>query len=159
MHSSDVFALQRSELNDFLFAIVGTERNGMTLSLVSAFARLGSDPWREARRLAGLPKLEAIDSLALTIAGMPASIWTLPDATTIAARLVALLPTRSGSPEPGPSTHGGQAARFVRIVLLLAGVALGMAYALGLFTTRDAPKLDGSDVSAFTPTGPHAPPS
>jgi hypothetical protein len=64
MPNSDAFALTRLGLNDFLFASVGTEANGMTLSLVSVFARLGDDPWREAGRLAGLPKLEAIESLA-----------------------------------------------------------------------------------------------
>ena len=41
MPSSDAFALRRSGLNEFLFAPVGTEANGMTLSLVSGFARLG----------------------------------------------------------------------------------------------------------------------
>ena len=61
--SPDVFALRRSGLNDFLFAIVGAEANGMTLSVVSVFARLGNDPWQEASRLALLPRLEATESL------------------------------------------------------------------------------------------------
>ena len=63
MPSSDPFAFQQSGLNEFLFAPVGTEANGMTLSLVSVFARLGSDPWLEAGRLAKLPKSEATESL------------------------------------------------------------------------------------------------
>ena len=95
MSSTDAFALRRSGLNEFLFAAVGTETNGMTLSVLSVFARLGHDPWREAGRLAGLPKLEATESLARTIAGMPTSIWPLPAATEIASRLVALLPRQS----------------------------------------------------------------
>ena len=44
MPSTDAFALRRSGLGEFLFAAVGTEANGMTLSLVSVFARLGNDP-------------------------------------------------------------------------------------------------------------------
>jgi hypothetical protein len=71
MPSSDAFALRRSGLNEFLFAPVGTEANGMTLSLVSVFARLGNDPWLEAGRLARLPKPEATESLARIIASMP----------------------------------------------------------------------------------------
>ena len=64
MASSDAFALRRSGLNEFLFAAVGAEANGTTLSLVSVFARLGNDPWQEAARLAELPKPEATESLA-----------------------------------------------------------------------------------------------
>ena len=75
MASSDAFALRQSGLNEFLFAPVGTEANGMTLSLVSVFARLGNDPWLEAGKLARLPKSEAIESLARLIAGMPTSIY------------------------------------------------------------------------------------
>ena len=95
MPSSDAFAFQQSGLNEFLFAPVGTEANGMTLSLVSVFARLGSDPWLEAGRLAKLPKSEATESLARSITSMPTSLWPLQAATAIAARLIALLPTQS----------------------------------------------------------------
>lgn len=48
MASPDGTVLQRSGLNDFLFVEIGMEPNGMTLSVVSVFARQGSDPWREA---------------------------------------------------------------------------------------------------------------
>ena len=48
--SSDASTLRRSGRNEFLFAPVGTEANGMTLSVVSLLARLGSDPWLEAGR-------------------------------------------------------------------------------------------------------------
>jgi hypothetical protein len=151
MPNSDAFALTRLGLNDFLFASVGTEANGMTLSLVSVFARLGDDPWREAGRLAGLPKLEAIESLARTIAGLPTSTWPLPDATAIATRLVGLLPTQSWKPGPRlpASVLGANVVRFVRIGLVLLCVAGVTAYAAGVFTTADAPRFDGSDVASF----------
>ena len=35
------FSLLHSDLNDFLFASVGEEQNGVTLSVVSALTRLG----------------------------------------------------------------------------------------------------------------------
>jgi hypothetical protein len=100
----DVTALQRSDLNNFLFADVGTEANGMTLCMLSVFARLGSDPWSEAGRLADLPKREATDSIAHTIAEMPTSLWKLADADVIAARLTRLLPIRPARGQRGPVT-------------------------------------------------------
>ena len=42
------FSLLDSEFNEFLFATVGEERIGVPLSVLSAFARLGLDPWVEA---------------------------------------------------------------------------------------------------------------
>jgi hypothetical protein len=44
MTSIDAYALQHSDLNGFLFAAVGNEANGMTLSVLSALARLEMDP-------------------------------------------------------------------------------------------------------------------
>jgi hypothetical protein len=90
----DVTTLQRSDLNQFLFADIGTEANGMTLSVLSVFARRGADPWTEANRLAGLSKAEATDSLARMIATMPNSLWALPEAAAIAMRLTGMLPAR-----------------------------------------------------------------
>jgi hypothetical protein len=125
--TSDVTALQRSDLNQFLFADIGTEANGTTLSVLSVFARRGSDPWIEASRLAGLSKAEATDSLAGMIAGMPKSLWPLPEAAAIAARLIGLLPAR-------PATVAGirhVARRWPanQIALVVACVALVVAFA------------------------------
>src|SRR5271166_860647 len=151
MPSTDAFALRRSGLNEFLFAAVGTEANGMVLCLVSVFARLGHDPWREAGRLAGLPRVEATESLARTIAGMPTSAWPLPAATEIATRLIALLPMRS--PKSGDdletSADGTKAARAISIGLVLVSLAFALAFEAGVFTTSDAPKTRGNDVTSL----------
>lgn len=96
MPNADVFALQHSDLNGFLFADIGVERSGMPLSVISALARLGMDPWQEAARLARLPRPVAAKGLAEAISTMPASLWSLAEAALIAARLVALLPQRDG---------------------------------------------------------------
>ena len=156
MPNSDVFALRRSGLNEFLFAPVGTEANGMTLNLVSVFARLGNDPWREAGRLAGLPKSEAIESLAQIIAGMPTCVWPLPAATAIATRLIALLPMQSDKSGYGrpASPSAAKARHLLRIGLVLLSVAFAAAFASGIFTTAGAPKLDGSNVASFA-EAPH----
>src|ERR1700756_1699794 len=65
------FSLLHSDLNDFLFASVGEEQNGVTLSVVSALTRLGLDPWEEASRLTPLPKPRAAEALAKVIARLP----------------------------------------------------------------------------------------
>jgi hypothetical protein len=145
MPSSDAFALRRSGLDEFLFASVGTEPSGLTLSLLSVFARRGDDPWNEAEKLVGLSKGDAIESVALTIVRMPRSVWTLLDATTIATRLVALLPSRVGDAQPRPSIDNRKRIwHFAGIGLVLVAVAFVMASTLGLFATDQAGKFDGS---------------
>jgi hypothetical protein len=151
----DAYALQRSDLNGFLFADIGVEANGMTLSVLSTLARLGTDPWQEAARLAKLPRADAVERLARIIAAMPASPWSPLAATAIAARLVPLLPGRGGGPSIVPPTrpadapsmtarlmarppaHGGPSTRLARtpfwttkqwavVLALLAAVLVGL---------------------------------
>ena len=109
MPDNDAYTLQRSDLNRFLFADVGVEASGMTLSVLSALARRGVDPWQEAGRLAKLPQNAAVDGLARIIAAMPASLWSITDATVIARRLVALLPSRGSPPPASPPRPGASA--------------------------------------------------
>jgi hypothetical protein len=155
MPVSEVFALQSSGCNPFLFASVGTEHNGMTLTPVSIFARLGEDPWREARRLAGLPKSAAVDSLARTIVSMPTSRWALPDATMIASRLIALLPA-PGSAKPTALSMPSQMIHVVMIVLLLAAMTFATSGMFKTFTTAGSPS-GGTGASAITLGEPLAP--
>ena len=77
MADNDAYALQRSDLNGFLFAEVGVEASGMRLSVLSTLARLGVDPWQEAGRLAKLPRAAAVDGLARMIAAMPGELQRL----------------------------------------------------------------------------------
>ena len=62
------FSQLDTSLNDFLFATIGEEQSGMRLSVASALARRGFDPWTEAIRLAGLPRAKASEALAALIA-------------------------------------------------------------------------------------------
>ena len=86
------FNLLHSEFNEFLYAPIGEEPNGVALSVISALTRMEIDPWQEAARLAGLRKDVAVQTLAVTIADFPGGWWTQSDARGIAARLIALLP-------------------------------------------------------------------
>jgi len=154
--TSDVTALQRSDLNEFLFADVGTERSGMVLSVVSLFARQGSDPWREADRLAELPKAVAADSLARSIAEMPQGRWNPPDAAVIAARLIGLLPKR---PARVTARSLGGAANWLpslpslpsaKNAIILACLALGIVYAVSALLRPASTPVGGGDIAAFT---------
>jgi len=101
MAQSAALSLQHSDLNSFLFADVGPEPSGMPLTVVSLFGRLGCDPWREAARLAALPRAEAKEGLARSISSLPELSWAPAEISATASRLVALLPRR-GQPEAAP---------------------------------------------------------
>ena len=120
-----------SDLNGFLQADIGTERNGGSLSVLSALARLGEDPWNEAGRLASLPKAAAIADFARTIANMPSSLWPLPEAEMIAARLTALLPDGAHRKAALPRPKLGRTA--IVLILLAAGGAIVFNILLGSF--------------------------
>lgn len=106
----------KPDLEAFLYAPIGEERSGMTLTVLSGLSRLGINPWDEAARLSLLPKDGAITALDERIGQLPRGTWQLSDTMGIAARLVDLLPkhdphpraTRPSLPvdirKPSPST-------------------------------------------------------
>lgn len=83
----------RRDLDKFLFASVGEEVDEVPLSVVSAFARLGLDPWEEAGRLSALGGQEAAEQLARLIAELPGRSCPLGEARRIARPLAVLLPS------------------------------------------------------------------
>ena len=85
----------KPEFDDFLFATVGDEIDGMPLSTISMLTRLGFDPWQEAGRLASMVKQEAIGQLTLIIARLPGTNWVDERRTEIAGNLINLLPHRA----------------------------------------------------------------
>jgi hypothetical protein len=149
MTTTDAGVLQRSDLNTFLFAVVGVEANGMVLSVLSTLARRGVDPWQEAGRLAKLPRAAAIDGLARIIAAMPASPWSLQDAMTIAAPLVLLLPKHSPTdpvPTPETKTEFRTARRWGIAVVLLGAILAGLVPYCAGPTRPSAPASEARDV-------------
>lgn len=106
-----LFRPLRPDLDKFLFATVGTERNGVPLSTVSALARLGLDPWEEAGRLSSLGKSEATEQLARLIAELPDDHRPLAEARAIAGGLVERLPKRDGEP---PGTARARQTRWIQ---------------------------------------------
>ena len=90
------------EFDNFLFAPIGEDRNGMALSVLSALARLDVDPWQETASLARMPRETATERLAALIAAAPKDLATSPSPATIAARLIALLPQAASCRIPAP---------------------------------------------------------
>jgi hypothetical protein len=93
-----LFAPLRPDLDDFLFAAVGDERNGIPLSMISALTQLGLDPWDEAGRLSALAKQEAVERLTELILRLSAMRPLSSEARQIAIRLIDVLPTHNGVP-------------------------------------------------------------
>ena len=121
------FSLLHSDLNDFLFAAVGEQQNGMPLNVVSGLTRLGLDPWEEAGRLAALPKALAAKKLAPIIARLPLERPEPLDNLAISRLLVELLPEhgRAASPDPQQSDEKGK--KYIQAMVVLSCLALGAA--------------------------------
>jgi hypothetical protein len=121
-----------SEFNNFLYAPIGEDRNGMLLSVLSALARLDIDPWQEAAKLAALPGKTATQRLAALIATLPDEASAHLDAGTIAARLIALLPRGSRAKILSRKTSLGVGAPTISpAALCVISCVVFMAFILG----------------------------
>lgn len=124
------FTLPRSRFNEFLFASIGIDGNGVPLSVVSALARLEIDPWQEAARLSDLPVERAAAALESLIRRLPAGCWDPAEIRGITARLIALLPQRRGTArsradeETGGQIKARPPVVLGLLVLVLAAVLL-----------------------------------
>ena len=121
------FSLLHSELNDFLFASIGEAQNGMPLSVASALTQLGLDPWKEAARLAVMPKALAAAALAPIVARLPIDRPRASDDMTVSLRLVELLPIKQQPASLGPGSASANDKRYFQVAVLLACLALGAA--------------------------------
>jgi hypothetical protein len=120
-----------AEFEEFLFAPIGEEANGMLLSVFSALARLDIDPWQEAGKLARLPVAMATERLVSFIAAVSEKSPAHQEPEAIAARLIKLLPhssrtSRLQETDGGPpaSAHPQTAHGIIYAVIYIA-LALG----------------------------------
>lgn len=90
----------------FLYADICADSKGTPLSVLSAMARMNLDPWIEAATLSKASPAPATRRLAAMIAAVPGAPEAPDAATTIAARLITLLPhqTRLALPPRPQST-------------------------------------------------------
>ena len=159
MSRPDHATLQNLGLDPFLFAEVGIEANGSTLTMLSLLARLGQDPWVEAARWAKLPKSAAIESLIQVISGVPLLGRTLSDTRAVAARLVLLLPTQEWLPDtksvpmPGRTTVQafGNTLRMTTMPRWLPMVLLACALVIGVALNLAHPVIGGGGSASHDP--------
>ncbi len=158
MTTSDAFAFQKSGLNAFLFAEVGTELNGSGLTILSVLARLGQDPWVEAAKWTKLPKATIIDRLAQSIAQMPLQSQSIKEARSTASRLVLLLPSQVARPADAPEAK--RAASKLVLPKWALPAACGLAVALGVaYMTMEPRQADTiTPISELSPVHPQTAP-
>jgi hypothetical protein len=124
------------EFDPFLFATIGDERDDPLLSVVSAFARLDLDPWKEAASLARMPRDEAKRRLTSLIESLPNRATTGLSPETIAARLTALLPQEGRVNTAAPATVRQVASNPHSRVFFVLGVVALLLVSYFIFTAR-----------------------
>ena len=87
---------QDERLGAFLYADVGEDARGTSVTVLSMLARLGVDPWREASALAGMPARDAQGRLCGLLARFTDVPCLRPACADVASRLVAFLPREPG---------------------------------------------------------------
>jgi hypothetical protein len=140
MTTPDATTVETTALSNFLFAEVGTQTNGLPLTILSVLARLGQDPWAEAARWTKLPKSTTVDTLAQSIAQMPLAPQALAEARQTASRLVLLLPSQLQTPRKNAEAVVAKSAKPRWILMAIAGVALALGVATAFLpraTTSD----------------------
>lgn len=148
----------KPEFEPFLFAPIGEEPNGMTVSVLSGLSRLDLDPWEEAARLSQLSKERAIAALSLCIGRLPLGTWQLSDTTSIASHLVELLPRHDPevradvrTPRVAEKNNAGSLALWL--------IAAGIAASLLLGVPARVERLLGGDGVVAPVHMPTSPPS
>jgi len=128
------FFFGHSAFDDFLFASIGEEKNGIELTVLSALTRLGFDPWAEAARLSDLPGETAERALVAVIGLLPEGDWKISNAGAIATRLVDHLPRRRAAAVQSPreKSNGVQKSKSDATIWFVA-IALAAAVFLGIW--------------------------
>jgi hypothetical protein len=85
------------EFERFLYASVGEDRNGFVVTVLSAFARLGLDPWAESADLAKLGRDAARARLGMLLARFRDVPALASDHGKVAQDLSQLLPASPAS--------------------------------------------------------------
>lgn len=94
MSASDVLHPDGPDYDAFLHAELGEDRTGVAVTVLSALARIGLEPWTEAKELALLSNEEAevrLNAHLAAITDVPALAMA---SRSKAAKLVSLLPKR-----------------------------------------------------------------
>lgn len=127
MSASDVLHPDGTDYDAFLHAEVGEDRTGAAVTVLSALARLGLEPWTEAKALARLGKEDAelrLNAHFETIKDIPALALA---SQSRASRLVSLLPRRAPpifAKEPQSGRHSFPQIPVIWVMLAIIGCAM-----------------------------------
>jgi len=143
------------EFDSFLFALIGEDRNGTALSVLSALAQFDVDPWQETVSLARMPREPATERLAALIAATPIDFATGPSAATTAARLIALLPQAPSAKVAAPGAPVKAAAVTPWRIFIMLGVLVLLLAGHFIFVAHPSP--GGGPGSAVTTSEASAP--
>jgi len=132
----------RTDLNDFLFSPIANDATGMHLTVLSALARTGVDPWEEAAKLAALTPEGATQKIVQILSDVPNGPSPGDQTASMAARLVTQLhspstPRLKPVPSNGMTSRGDHLPRlsfptlpgrvkstlYVLVVLIVLGIA------------------------------------
>jgi hypothetical protein len=94
---------------DFLYTALGEDADsGLSVSVLSALARLDVDPWELAEALARMPFDTAVDRFAAILKTLPCVACGREHPLALARRLIALLPDGSAAPSGAATAAGGE---------------------------------------------------
>jgi hypothetical protein len=113
-----------------LFASIGTEAGGSRLTVLSALARLGEDPWAKAASWARMPEAASAAALAVAIAQMPVTPEDRLAAADTAARLIKLLSPVAVAASQQDSSGLPNGSRFITILSLSVCLAILLGAAI-----------------------------
>jgi len=139
----------RPEFDDFLYALIGADKNQMPVSVLSALARLDVDPWEVAAELTELSKDAAAKRLASLFARLPGGRLAQADPKASADRLVELLPRRGGSKELPSAKAGNYHLSGSTAVKMLICAALGAAALIVAASREPSSVSDRADQSGY----------
>jgi hypothetical protein len=122
------FSTLSARYDDFLYAPICDEPNGMRLSVISALARMNVDPWDEAKRLAAMPKAMGERALVSILGVVSGSRCKSPEAEVIAAQLIRLLPQSGEGATTAAARTAVGAAKSTSYWWVWVCLALAMSY-------------------------------
>jgi hypothetical protein len=141
-HMSTAFPSLGREYEEFLYAVICREKNGMQLTVASAIARSGVDPWDEAVRISKMAEGAALQALIGLIPNEASSeANSATGRQTIASHLFSLLPKRRLVVETGKLIPIRVKTRAVVFCMLLffAGTTFGYLLRMELSPSTQNP--------------------
>jgi hypothetical protein len=146
-----------SRYNGFLYALVGEDKNGAFLTVLSMLARQNVDPWEEAADLSRLPRDSAMQKLISMITASAGQPSTTAELRAVADRVIALLPgrvasagrTHDASPGGPPLGQPPARARLLLIAIYIGLMFCGQWIAASAF---EKARIDGASAASVPST-------